>query len=173
MENNKSFIENIASISKSQDDVQQERVNQEQVDAITSARREYELIKNGITEYAKNSGYIIINGKKTIIYYHKIKSQYGLFVKESSIELVRTIFGGTKIKDKYTISISSHPDNQWDVYYSEILKLAQGDNIDVIAILYDTLMKKEISIFPTTIKTTENSKYVCAELRLKCVVCLD
>jgi len=163
------FLNQLASVSKSREDVEAQKSDMLEIAAINEAYTEYEKLKKEILNYAKNVGHVSNENHKFICYYYKPTSFHSRFIHDNGIKITTSLFGGTKLKNTNVISFRPHPDTKWDVYYNEIVKLGQSDGIEIRSVLYDNIKNALISDYPITTQC-KDGRFVFAELRLFCTI---
>ena len=168
--NNNSFISQLSSISKSKEEAQKDKSHEEKMEVIQDAKRDYNQLKNGLLNYAKNNGYTMIDGNKEIIYLHSIPYPYNLYIRDDGSYLKSTIFGGVKLAKTNILTIKPNPKIEWDSYFSEIRRLGSLDKITISPVVYDTTYKRIAGSYPLTKRSNSVAELVLIDIKLKCKV---
>ena len=165
MDNN-SFKEQLSAVSVSKEKAFENQMSKEKQRAIDDAKYDYKYLKEEILEYAKKNGYSICDGKKTITYLYSPKT-HTRYDKDNGVRYEKGLFGGLKIVQTNIISVRPFPEDNWYTYFNELVYLGKQDDIEIEAVVYNTISKRVLCKYPARVQC-KTGDFVCIEIKLQC-----
>lgn len=141
-----SFQDELNKVTKTPEDVVQQKADEDTLEGIKDAEHDYTRIKEILLEKAKKGEYSVYSGKKHIkFYFEENSARYDFKFSQSTRTIPKSLFskGSTQSIYEYILTKPTH----YKSYTNKLEQLAKEDNINIKVLGYYDFYKDRVQTF--------------------------